>query len=286
MNEIIYLNGFLMPIEQANISVLDYGFLYGYGLFETMRAYSGHIFLLDRHLERLNNAVKILGISIEEQDIKTAIRDTLKANNLDNSRIRLTVTPGKGTMVPNPDTCSEPTILILATHFQPYSEQIYNRGYTAIISNIRRNSQSFLCNIKSVSYLESIMAKQEAKKAGADEAIFLNDHGLLAEASMSNIFLVTNNALRTPAINSGILPGITRKFILELAGQSGVTVIEEDIELKDLFAAQEAFLANSLIEIMPLVSLEHTTIGTGTPGHITRKLMQSYKEKTRQSQWF
>ena len=278
MDEIIYLNGSLVPIDQANISALDYGFLYGYGLFETMRSYAGNIFLLDRHLERLSCAAKTIGISLKELNIKEGVMETLKVNKLGDARIRITVSAGRGTIVPNPDSCTEPTVLIFATHLQSYSEQVYNRGYKAIISNIRRNSQSFLSSVKSANYLESIIAKQEAKRAGMDEALFLNDRGLLAEASMSNIFLVKNNLLRTPSISNGILPGITRETVLQLASKLRIRANEDDIELAELLQSQEAFLTNSLIEIMPLVSVADKIINTGKPGSTTMKLLHAYHE--------
>ncbi len=284
MNEIVYLNGSLMPIDQANISVLDYGFLYGFGLFETMRAYEGKIFLLERHLQRLVSSAKELGLVLEIQNLKDAVITILKANNLSNARIRLTISPGKGTMIPDPGACISPTVLIWATPFQPYSEQQYHDGFKAIISAIRRNSQSPLSHLKSANYLENILAKQEANKAGVNEALFLNDRGFLAEASMSNIFLVSNNILWTPSENSGILPGITRGFILELAAQLGINIVTSNIEIDDLFQAQEAFVTNSLIEIMPLISVEKRQIGAGTPGPISIKLMHAYRETVRESQ--
>jgi branched-chain amino acid aminotransferase group I len=281
MSEIVYLNGSLMPRSQACISALDYGFLYGFGLFETMRAYGGQVFRLDRHLNRLAHSAEILGLPIGAVNIKSAVMKTILANRLSEARIRISVSIGEGGMVPDPGTCSEPTVLILAGHYQPYSEEVYEKGFRAVVSSIRRNSQSPLSRLKSTNYLESILARQEARVAGVDEALCLNEKGLLAEASMSNIFLVTDGILRTPGQKSGILPGITRETILQLASQLGINTLEQDIRLDELFHAQEAFLTNSLIEVMPLTEIEGKPIGSGRPASLTKRIMVAYKEIVR-----
>jgi len=281
MSEIVYLNGSLMPRSQANISALDYGFLYGFGLFETMRAYGGQVFRLDRHLSRLARSAEILGLPIGALDIEDAVMDTIHANKLSDARIRITISIGEGGMVPDPSTCSKPTVLILAEDYKPYPEPVYQKGFRAVVSSIRRNSQSPLSRLKSANYLESILARQEARAAGVDEALCLNEKGLLAEASMSNIFLVTDGILRTPGQESGILPGITRQTILELASQLGINTLEHDIGLDELFHAQEAFLTNSLIEVMPLTEVDGKPVGSGRPGSLTRRLMVAYKKMIR-----
>ncbi len=281
MSEIVYLNGSLIPRSQASISALDYGFLYGFGLFETMRAYGGQVFRLDSHLNRLAHSAEILGLPIGALDLRSAVIDTIQANKLGDARIRITVSIGEGGMVPDPSTCNKPTVLIIAGHYQPYSEEVYGKGFRAVVSSIRRNSQSPLSRLKSANYLESILARQEARAAGVDEALCLNEKGLLAEASMSNIFLVTDGILRTPGQESGILPGITRETILELAGQLGINILEHDIRLDELFYAQEAFLTNSLIEVMPLTEIDGKPIGSGRPGSLTKRLMVAYRELVR-----
>lgn len=278
MSDIVYLNGSLVPRSQASVSVLDYGFLYGFGLFETMRAYGGRLFRLDSHLSRLARSAEILGMSVDEMVLKGAVMDTIQANKLSGARIRITISIGEGGMVPDPGTCTKPTVLILAGHYTPYPGERYKKGFRAVVSSIRRNSQSPLSRLKSANYLESILAKQEARAAGVDEAICLNEKGLLAEASMSNIFLVTDGILRTPRQESGILPGITRETILELASQLGINTLEHDIRLDELLHAQEAFVTNSLIEVMPLTEVDGKPIGSGRPGSLTRKLMVAYKK--------
>ncbi len=284
MSEIVYLNGSLIPRSQARISALDYGFLYGFGLFETMRAYGGRVFRLDRHLSRLARSAEMLGVPIEALELKGAVMDTLQANKLGDARIRITISIGEGEMVPDPSTCQKPTVLILAADYQPYPEQVYQKGFRAVVSSIRRNSQSPLSRLKSANYLESMLARQEARAAGVDEALCLNDKGLLAEASMSNIFLVADGTLKTPGQESGILPGITREAVLELALQLGINAIEHDILLDELFQAREAFFTNSLIEVMPLTELDGKPIGSGKSGAITKRLMAAYRELVRTEQ--
>jgi len=284
MSEVVYLNGSLIPHGQASISALDYGFLYGFGLFETMRAYRGQVFRLDSHLRRLARSAEILGLPIGAPDLKGAVMDTIQANELSEARIRLTVSMGEGTMVPDPSTCSKPTVLIMAQPYQPYPEAVYRKGFSALVSSIRRNSRSPLSRLKSANYLESILARQEARVARVDEALCLNEKELLAEASMGNILLVADGTLKTPGEESGILPGITRETILELASQLGINTLEHDIGLDELFHAQEAFLTNSLIEVMPLTEVEGRPVGSGSPGPLTKRLMAAYKELVLQEQ--
>jgi branched-chain amino acid aminotransferase len=278
MSEIVYLNGSLILRSQASISVMDYGFLYGFGLFETMRAYGGQVFLLGRHLSRLARSAEILGLTVKTPELESAVMDTIEANKLSDARVRITVSIGEGGMVPDPDTCNKPTVLIVAGHYQSYAEQVYEGGFKAIVSSIRRNSQSPLSMIKSANYLESILAKQEARVAGVDEALCLNEKGLLAEASMSNIFLVNNGILRTPREENGILPGITREVALELASRLSIGISEQDIELEEVFRSSEAFLTNSLMEIMPLTEVDRKPVGSGKPGPVTQRLREEYKK--------
>ena len=276
MSEIVYLNGSLMPRSQASISALDYGFLYGYGLFETMRAYGGRVFRLDSHIKRLVRSTEILGFPIGETDLKGAVMDTIQANQLGDARIRITVSIGEGSMVLDPDSCGSPTVLVLAAHYQPYSEEVYQRGFRAVVSSIRRNSQSPIPRLKSANFLESALAKREARSAGVNDTLFLNEKGLLAEASTSNIFTVTNGELKTPGLESGILPGITREVILELASKLEIVSYEQDTGPDELYQAEEAFLTNSMVEVMPLIEVDGKVIGDGRPGPVTKRLRQAY----------
>ena len=278
MSDIVYLNGSLIPRHQATISALDYGFLYGFGLFETMRAYGGQVFRLDSHLNRLARSAETLGLPTDIPTLKNGVEHTIEANKLSDVRIRITISIGEGGMVPDPSTCEKSTVLILAGHYRPLPKAVYEKGFRAVISSIRRNSQSPLSRLKSANYLESLLARQEARAAGVDEAICLNEKGLLAEASMSNIFIVTGGILRTPGEESGILPGITRGTVLELAPQLGIKTAKQDITLDELFQAEEAFLTNSMIEVMPLTEVDGKPVGAGKPGSVTEKLRATYKE--------
>ena len=278
VSQLVYLNGELIPRSQAKISVADYGFLFGFGLFETMRAYQGRVFRLESHLDRLLHSAGSLGLSLKAGELGGAVMDTIRANKLGDARIRLTVSAGQGAMTPDLSTCARPTVLVLAESYQPCSAEVYQKGLKAIISPIRRNSQSPLSRLKSTSYLDNILSRQQARAAGADEAICLNEKGLVAEASMSNVFLVKQGAVITPGLESGILAGITRQAVLELASRLGILACEQDIRQEEFYVTQEAFLTNSLIEVMPLTEVEGRAIAAAKPGPLTRRLMTAYKE--------
>jgi branched-chain amino acid aminotransferase group I len=280
MEEIVYLNGSLIPRSKAWISAFDHGFLYGYGLFETMRAYGTHTFRLGRHLARLTQAAEVLGLAskLDTFDLERATRDTLSANDLKDGSIRLTVSGGEGEMVPDPSTCRYPTVFIAARGYTPYPIQVYKRGFRAVLSSLRRDSQSPLSRIKSANYLINVLAKMEARASGADEALLLNELGFLAEGSTCNLFLVAGDILFTPSLKSGILPGITREAVLEMASGLGIEAREQKITLSELFEADEAFLTSSLLEIMPLTGLDGKPIGKAKSGAVTERLMAAYKE--------
>ena len=277
MDEKIYLNGAIIAADQARISALDYGFLYGYGLFETMRAYEGTVFRLDSHLTRLKKSAGFLGISTDMTALKKAVHDILKLNKLEEARIRITLSAGVGSTSPDPGTCFDNSVLVVAVAYRPYEEYAYQNGFKAVVPSSQRNSCSPLSRIKSISYLENMLARQEARKAGADEAVWLNEKGVLAEGSMSNIFVVSGGIIKTPSEESGILPGITRQVVLQLAQEAGIEVAEGEFDLDELKCAEEAFLTSSLIEVMPLTILDGMPIGNGKPGPVTIKLLKSYR---------
>ncbi len=278
MSEIVYLNGSLVPASEAKISAFDYGFLYGFGLFETMRAYEGKMFKIEAHLKRLANGMKALNMPTVTVDLKQAVAETLKANNLSEARIRITVSAGEGSPTPNPASCTIPTVLITARTYNPPADAVYEKGFKAIVSSIRSNAETPLANVKTTQRLNNLLAKQEAEKKSADDAIFLNEHDLVAEATSSNIFLVSDEVLKTPRTENGILPGVTRDVVLDLASKLGVEAVEQDIYLGELLEAEEAFLTNSMMEIMPLTKVAKNLIGNGKPGTVTRKLRRAYNE--------
>jgi len=283
LTDIVYLNGSLVPRDKAAVSVLDYGFLFGYGLFETMRAYQGQVFLLDRHLSRLEAAAARLDIPVAAPELAKAVAAVIKANGLSSARVRLAVSKGEGRLTPDPDSCKKATALVMGEPYRPYPARIYRNGLRAVTASYRRNSQSPLSGLKTSNYLENILARREAKKTGADEALLLNEKGTLAEASMSNLFLAKDSILMTPDLSSGILPGITRGVVLELAAKLGIKAVETEIPPEAIFEADEAFLTNSLIEIMPLVEVDGKPISDGKRGAVTARLQKAYRALVRKS---
>lgn len=277
MEEIICLNGSLLPRSQARLPTVDYGFLYGYGVFETVRAYSGYIFRLGQHLDRLSRSARIVGIDLDAIgfDLEGAIYGTLEANGLADARLRLTISGGEGDASPDLSGSERPTVLVTAGSCITPPAQ---KGLTAAVSSIRRNSGSPLCHVKSLNYLDNLLARREARVEGVGEAILLNEEGFVAEASTSNLFLVSGDALITPDESSGILPGITRQVVMELAPGVELDVRESKVTLNELFQANEAFLTNSVIEIVPLVRVNDQAIGSGVVGETTQRLMRAYTQ--------
>lgn len=283
MNEpLVYLNGAFVPLSWARVSVLDNGFLYGDGLFETMRSYRGKVPALDRHLRRLRTGLDALRIPLPKEldGMPELIREVLRANSLldADARLRLTVTSGEGTGTPRFSRESPPTVLITAFMLPPADPAEFESGYRAMISvRIRRNHLSPISTLKSLNYLESLLAKAEAREREVEECILLNAAGYVAEGSTSNVFLVKGGRLITPSSDSGILPGITREVLIEIASRMGIPSDERWVRPKELFAADECFLTNSIIELMPLVEVDGRRIGEGRPGPLTRELAASYR---------
>jgi branched-chain amino acid aminotransferase len=282
MEQLVYLNGALLPRGQALISPFDHGFLYGYSLFETMRAYSHHIFRLQHHLDRLTRSAVLLGMPLDNFNLEKACYDLLMANNLEDARIRLTVSIGEGESAPDPPPQPAPTVFISASYYTPPPAETYQSGFRAIVSSIRQNSRSPLSRLKSANYLNNLLARKEARAAGADEALLLNERGSLCEGSTSNVFLVKGIAIITPTEEYGCLPGITRQAVIELAPEIGISVAQREVQLEELLQADEAFITNSLIELMPLREVGDRSIGgkskKGETGDVTEKLMIAYKE--------
>lgn len=276
--ELVYLNGRLVQRSQAMVEAFDYGFLYGYGLFETMRAYNGVVFRLVEHVERLIQGGQRLGFAgcLRASQLAAACTDTVRANGLQEARVRLTVTPGNGDGLPDPSRCRVPTVLVTARPYSPPSLEMYQRGFSAVVAVSRRCSESVLSGVKGVSYAENVLARLEAQRRGADEALFLTDHGFLAEGSVSNLFVVKGGVLTTPGVE-GILPGIARGDVLRLASAAGISSEQRPVKLQELLGADEAFLTNSIMEVMPLTRVEGKTIGNGLPGAVTSRLATDYR---------
>jgi branched-chain amino acid aminotransferase len=286
MEEIIYLNGSLVPRSNAKISVFDHAFLYGYGLYETMRAYHGRIFLLERHIKRMLNAAATIRLAdkLAGIDLAKACRDTLAANSLQDARIRLTVSNGESDVAPWTDNRGKPNVVVTARTYTPFPDKKYSEGYKVGIASERRCRQSVVATLKSVSHLTSVMARMETTAYGMDEALLLNDDGYIAEGGGCNVFFAKSEALVTPPLYSGILPGVTREVVMEIAAGLGISISEVDIRSEALERFDEAFVTNAIIEVMPVTAIREAsgrmlTIGTGKPGTITRRLMQTYRER-------
>jgi branched-chain amino acid aminotransferase len=286
MVELVYINGSLVPAEEARISTFDHGFLYGYGLFETMRAYNGKIFLLDKHINRLCGSAAYIGLgpAVDKIDVAKACVETLEANNLKEARLRCTITGGEVDAFPWATVGSKPTMVITARPHTAIPAEKYEQGFKICLTSIRRSKQSILSNVKSTSYMGSTLAKIEAARQGADEALLLNEDGYLTEGGSSNIFFIRSSRLVTPSIQSGILPGITREVVMELAGELEISVTEGTVGVAIIRQCDEAFLTGSVMEIMPMTEAIDKTgraviIGSGKPGPITLKLMAAYRNR-------
>jgi len=278
--EKVFVNGSFVNLTQAKISVFDRGFLYGDGLFETMRAYWGKIFRLEDHLDRLFSSAKgiDLAFSYTRKELKSIIERILKINSLSEAYIRLTLSRG----VSEPGLISEckspATLVIVAREFESLSPVEYRKGWRATVVETRQNQASPLSRLKSLNFLNNILARKEAEAKRVDEGILLNSLGEITEASTSNIFLVRKGVVVTPPEEAGLLAGITRKVVLELTPNLGMEALKRRVSLNDLMGAEEAFLTNSLIEIMPLIEIDGRLIGRGKPGIATQRIHKAYRD--------
>ncbi|MDO8525241.1 MAG: aminotransferase class IV [Candidatus Omnitrophota bacterium] len=265
---------------KTRISVYDRGFLYGDGLFETMRCYSGKVFKLDEHLSRLIRSARILSIKIpySKAALERLIRRAIKLKHLKSAYVRLTVTRGEGAFNFKVKNCPEPNVVIIVKRYVALPCEFYTGGIRAKISGIRQNEYSPLAGIKSLSFLNHILARIDAQDSGFDEAILMNTKGDVAEAATSNIFLVKRGALITPSPDSGILPGITRGVVIQIAAKLGIKVTARPVAPKEVTRADEVFLTNSSAEILPVVKVDRSKIGGGVPGEITKLLHAHYRK--------
>ncbi len=281
----IYLDGKLVEKEDAKVSVFDHGLLYGDGVFEGIRAYNGRVFRLREHLDRFCNSAKaiMLDIMMTKKELETAMLITLSANKLKDAYIRLVVTRGHGDLGLDPKNCPKPTVFIIADKIKLYPEEFYTNGLKLITAATRRMIPDALnpC-IKSLNYLNNIMAKMEATRAGVPEAILLNSMGYVAECSGDNIFIIKDNALITPPSSAGALEGITRGAVMELAkNKLKLLVKEELLTTYHLYTAEECFLTGTAAEVVPVSNIDGRVIGDGKPGKVTNKLVKEFRELTR-----
>ncbi|MEK6728867.1 MAG: branched-chain-amino-acid transaminase [Planctomycetota bacterium] len=279
----IYLNGQIVPQEEAKVSVFDHGLLYGDGVFEGIRAYNGKIFTLQEHLDRLYASAGAISLTIpiSKAEMGDAIKNTMAANNLTDSYIRLVVTRGVGKLGLDPNKCARPQIIIITDTIELYSKALYEKGLDIVtVTTIRNHFSALDPKIKSLNYLNNILAKIESIRAGAGEALMLNKDGYVAECAGDNIFIVKDNALITPPASAGILIGITRNLVMKLAADMGITVKEELMTRCDLYIADECFLTGTAAEIIPVVTIDTRVIGTGKPGKVTQALLKKYRDLT------
>lgn len=280
----IYLNGELVTKENAKISVFDHGLLYGDGVFEGIRAYNGKIFRLAEHLDRLLNSARAINLEIplSKKELEKATVITLKANNLKDAYIRMIVTRGPGDLGLDPNNCKKPTVCIITDKIALYPKELYVNGLELITVSTKRNiPQALNPCIKSLNYLNNILAKIEAVRAGVPEAIMLNSQGFVAECTGDNIFILKENTLITPPSWVGALEGITRSAVIELAKNKLKLNVKEDIfTTYHIYTSDECFLTGTAAEVISVVKVDGRKIGEGKPGKITLKLMKEFKDLT------
>ena len=265
----------------ARVSVFDRGFMYGDGVFETMRSYAGIVFKLDEHISRLYTSLRVLGIRPPhaKERMKAIVNRSLKVNSLKSAYIKIVVTRGEGRFGIGYKDAFKPNVVVVAKNFDGYPGWMFEKGISAEVAGIRQNDQSVLSRVKSLNFLGYILARFEAKDMGYDEAILENTSGHVAEAATSNIFLVKKDTLVTPSVLSGILPGIARATVIGIARKIGMPVKEKTVLRKDLLNADEVFLTNSLAEILPVTKIGPRRIGSGKPGEVTKLLRICYQKE-------
>lgn len=279
----VYIDGKLLPKEDAKISVFDHGLLYGDGVFEGIRVYNSKVFLMQEHIDRLyESALAIrLEIPLSKSEMIDAVNETVAANNIENGYVRLVITRGAGSLGLDIRRTSNPQVIIIADNISLYDPQLYVDGLKIITAATIRNHPAALSSrVKSLNYLNNILAKIEGMDAGCIEALMLNHKGEVAECTGDNIFIIKNGVVKTPPVDAGILEGITRNAVIKLAEQSGITVEQLPFTRHDIFVADECFLTGSAAEVIPVVALDGRTIGDGKPGPITKDLNEKFKQLT------
>ncbi len=278
---LIYIDGEFLPKSEAKISVFDHGLLYGDGVFEGIRSYNGRVFKLDEHLERLYDSAKsiMLQIPIPIETMKETLLETLRRNHLTEAYIRLVITRGVGDLGLDPDKCPKPSIIIIADKIALYPQKFYEDGLEIVTASVRRNyAEAINPRIKSLNYLNNILAKIEGKQSGAEEVLMLNAEGYVVECTGDNIFWVKNDVLVTPPVHMGILEGVTRNSVIDLARDAGMQVEERVFTRHDLYIADECFLTGTAAEVIPVVKIDRRAIGDGQPGKVTEKLIAAFRQ--------
>jgi branched-chain amino acid aminotransferase len=285
MSPKVWIDGKLTDKADAKISVYDHGLLYGDGVFEGIRVYAGRIFKLEQHLTRLWDSAKTLRLNIPytREETIAAMDQTIKANNFTDCYIRLVVTRGVGYLGLNPAKCARPTMFVIADTIEMYPKDVYEKGMAVITASVIRNHPNAISpRVKSLNYLNNILARIEAADAGVSEAIMLNHEGNVAECSADNIFIVKSGHVLTPTTTDGILEGITRNAILDLCAKLNIPRHEKTLQRHDLYIADECFLTGSAAEVVPITKIDNRIIGNGQPGPITKKLHDAFHRHTRE----
>jgi branched-chain amino acid aminotransferase len=281
----VYINGRLVAKADATVSVYDHGLLYGDGVFEGIRIYGGKVFRLREHVDRLYDSARAiyLDIPLSREEMAEAITGTVKANAKQNGYIRVVVTRGAGSLGLDPRKTTDPQVIVIVDDITLYPPELYENGLEIITASTIRNHPNALSpRIKSLNYLNNIMAKVEAVRAGCLEALMLNDKGEVAECTGDNVFLVKRGVLRTPPLDAGILEGVTRNAVLELARADGIPVEEVALTRYDVYTADECFLTGTAAEVIPVVKCDGRVVGAGKPGPVTRQLRERFHQMARQ----
>src|SRR5437660_11986295 len=282
----IYVDGKFYAEGEAKVSVFDHGLLYGDGIFEGIRFYNGRVFRLEEHLARLWDSARsiCLEIPMTMREMTEAVLETIRQNHLRDGYIRLLVTRGIGNLGLNPTQCKCPSVIIIAATIALYHPDVYRKGLAIVTCATRRSNPAALNPaVKSLNYLNNVMARIEANLAGADEALMLNDAGNVAECTADNVFIVKHGQIFTPPVASGALRGITRSVVFEIAAELGVKVRETDITRHDVFVADECFLTGTAAEIVPVVKADGRSIGNGKPGPVTARIIARFRQVTRET---
>ncbi|MBR5626858.1 MAG: branched-chain-amino-acid transaminase [Thermoguttaceae bacterium] len=280
----VYVSGRLVDQEDAKVSVYDHGFLYGDGIFEGMRCYNGRVFRLKEHLDRLWDSAQTLWMKIPmtKEEMSAAIYETLKANNFVDAYIRLVVTRGRGTLGLDAHLCSDPQVIIITNALSLYTEEFYEKGLKIVTaSTIRMPADSMNPRVKSLNYLNNIMAKIEAYQAGCEEALMLNHKGEVAECTGDNIFILRKGKLLTPPTDACILEGVTRNAVIDVAHKLEIPFEEKAITRHDVYCAEECFMTGSAAELIPVVEVDGRVIGSGKLGPVTRRILNAFRELVR-----
>jgi branched-chain amino acid aminotransferase len=281
----VWIDGRLVEKADAKVSVFDHGLLYGDGVFEGIRAYHAKIFECEAHLDRLYQSAKAIRliIPLSRDQIRSAIEETIKANNFTDCYIRLVVTRGVGTLGLSPMRCERPSVFVITDLLELYPREMYEKGMAVITASVIRNHPNAISpRVKSLNYLNNILAKLEAIDAGVPEAIMLNSEGNVAECTADNIFIVRNGQVETPQTHDGVLEGVTRRVMMDLCGRLGVPCVQKTLQRHDLYVADECFLTGTGAEVIAVTKIDNRAIGSGQPGPITRQLTEAFHRFTKE----